>query len=651
MRILSAFIFVWIYCANAFISTFPPDRGLGVLKSDSFNKTLTIEKMAKTDTHRIHFTNESDTISFISWKREFEIDTFMSFRFVFSFDSLFAGPPLPYNKTMGDPRFSLFSIISDDGLEKPFIESFLNLSILNKSGNWYLYTPFIAKDGKANRHILHELHKDSLYCIEISSILTMDSTLQMVRLFVNDKEIQLPNKNQGKRISHFICRLGNTETGFDIKGDIKISSIAFGNRIIGMPPLKPSSLRKGIIKNNGSVIINYLTTGNRYYSRIQIKKADSTSSWSLPIYDSGIDSANNDSTIIQIRLDKNSGWIYRLRYYTKQGVMSDWSNPVPIERLEDDSTMHPIILSAAFHDTEDNRPVKSLIVDRWYDLVVKASFPKGFNERAIFLGWVNSEDYTLGSPSNKGGCFLSNSSYIYNFSFYPDKAFEKNIEGKFKSQRLIDTVGSYIDFRKDTYHINDKDSSARFRVKIKSGSPGLWSFRCVAFDRSGDFSPVYMSTFDLTLLGNSTQKKSRTNYIVWILGSMLLIVIIITVKKKTTTRLEVPAPQVSSYDRELFSKLQTFLKDNSDKDLKIGFIEDSLGISHGNLYLLVKKVNGKTLKQLILDAKMDKAKELFEKTDMNVTEVMYKVGFSSPSHFTKVFRKHTGMNPKQFSKL
>ena len=41
------------------------------------------------------------------------------------------------------------------------------------------------------------------------------------------------------------------------------------------------------------------------------------------------------------------------------------------------------------------------------------------------------------------------------------------------------------------------------------------------------------------------------------------------------------------------------------------------------------------------------AKELLEKTDLTVSEICYKVGFSSPSYFTKCFKNHFGIIPKE----
>jgi AraC family transcriptional regulator len=39
---------------------------------------------------------------------------------------------------------------------------------------------------------------------------------------------------------------------------------------------------------------------------------------------------------------------------------------------------------------------------------------------------------------------------------------------------------------------------------------------------------------------------------------------------------------------------------------------------------------------------------LLAETDLSVTEISARVGYSSPSHFTKAFRQATGLTPRAF---
>ena len=52
--------------------------------------------------------------------------------------------------------------------------------------------------------------------------------------------------------------------------------------------------------------------------------------------------------------------------------------------------------------------------------------------------------------------------------------------------------------------------------------------------------------------------------------------------------------------------------------------------------------------ELIRKIRLEKSKELLEQTDLSVGEICFRVGFSSPSYFTKRFKSHTGLVPKEY---
>ena len=56
----------------------------------------------------------------------------------------------------------------------------------------------------------------------------------------------------------------------------------------------------------------------------------------------------------------------------------------------------------------------------------------------------------------------------------------------------------------------------------------------------------------------------------------------------------------------------------------------------------------KNFPQYITKLRIDKSKELLNGTDLQVSEIAFKVGFESASYFNKVFKKITGKTPKDF---
>ena len=61
-----------------------------------------------------------------------------------------------------------------------------------------------------------------------------------------------------------------------------------------------------------------------------------------------------------------------------------------------------------------------------------------------------------------------------------------------------------------------------------------------------------------------------------------------------------------------------------------------------------KRIAGKTLIEYIHFLRVELAKELLQKTNLNITSVSEKCGFGDSTYFGKVFKKYTGMTPKQY---
>ena len=81
------------------------------------------------------------------------------------------------------------------------------------------------------------------------------------------------------------------------------------------------------------------------------------------------------------------------------------------------------------------------------------------------------------------------------------------------------------------------------------------------------------------------------------------------------------------------------------------FIKDmakALGISAEYLSRTFHKAEGITLKQYILDERIERAKNLLRFSDRSVSEIARYLAFSSSSHFADVFRKKTGKNPVRY---
>jgi AraC-like DNA-binding protein len=82
----------------------------------------------------------------------------------------------------------------------------------------------------------------------------------------------------------------------------------------------------------------------------------------------------------------------------------------------------------------------------------------------------------------------------------------------------------------------------------------------------------------------------------------------------------------------------------------VSFYSSELCITSGYLNDLVKKESGVTAKQYIINRLMTEAKRLMLSSELPVSEIDWKLGFSDSSYFIRLFRSETGFSPLAFRK-
>ncbi len=85
-----------------------------------------------------------------------------------------------------------------------------------------------------------------------------------------------------------------------------------------------------------------------------------------------------------------------------------------------------------------------------------------------------------------------------------------------------------------------------------------------------------------------------------------------------------------------------------DEPLKMNYsdyISQKLNYDYTYLSNLFSEVNGITIQHYIIVLKIEKAKELLRYNDLNLTEISYKLHYSSVAHLSNQFKKITGLSP------
>ncbi|MBX2873018.1 MAG: response regulator [Saprospiraceae bacterium] len=88
-----------------------------------------------------------------------------------------------------------------------------------------------------------------------------------------------------------------------------------------------------------------------------------------------------------------------------------------------------------------------------------------------------------------------------------------------------------------------------------------------------------------------------------------------------------------------------------DSTFNVQRLAEMLHQSQSSLYRKIKAVTGKSLVEFVRDVRLRKAAEMIRTGDLTITEVAYKVGFSSIKYFRQCFKNLYNMTPSAFGQL
>ena len=81
------------------------------------------------------------------------------------------------------------------------------------------------------------------------------------------------------------------------------------------------------------------------------------------------------------------------------------------------------------------------------------------------------------------------------------------------------------------------------------------------------------------------------------------------------------------------------------------YLAEKLNYNYTYLANLFSEVQGTTIEHFIILNKVEKVKELLVYNELNLTEIAWKMHYSSVAHLSNQFKKVTGLSPSHFKKL
>jgi AraC family transcriptional activator of pobA len=109
-----------------------------------------------------------------------------------------------------------------------------------------------------------------------------------------------------------------------------------------------------------------------------------------------------------------------------------------------------------------------------------------------------------------------------------------------------------------------------------------------------------------------------------------------------------PATRSRGRSLALFQQFQQTIRRSRDPRKNIGQYAEELHITAVHLNRVCREVLEKPAMQVVYDFFLGEAQRYLLHTDFTVAEVAYRLNFSDPAYFSRLFKKHLGASPKDF---
>ncbi|MEM9546172.1 MAG: two-component regulator propeller domain-containing protein [Bacteroidota bacterium] len=108
---------------------------------------------------------------------------------------------------------------------------------------------------------------------------------------------------------------------------------------------------------------------------------------------------------------------------------------------------------------------------------------------------------------------------------------------------------------------------------------------------------------------------------------------------------------MNSIDEELLTRIKVVVEKNIDNsDFSVDELANSIYLSRMQLYRKLKALTGKSPNKIIREIRLQRAAQLLETKQYNVSDVTYMVGYNDLKYFRDQFKKEFGISPSEYSK-
>ena len=114
---------------------------------------------------------------------------------------------------------------------------------------------------------------------------------------------------------------------------------------------------------------------------------------------------------------------------------------------------------------------------------------------------------------------------------------------------------------------------------------------------------------------------------------------------------QVEQVEMKDNDKALMEKIMKSINNHiSDEEFSVEQLAAEVGMSRVQIHRRMKEMTGLACSDFIRNIRLEQAARLITEKKVNVSQVAYSLGFSSPSYFSHVFKQHFGFSPSEYAK-
>ena len=101
-------------------------------------------------------------------------------------------------------------------------------------------------------------------------------------------------------------------------------------------------------------------------------------------------------------------------------------------------------------------------------------------------------------------------------------------------------------------------------------------------------------------------------------------------------------------EMETIKDLSLFITNYPEKQYTLKYLSSKSGLTPSKLQEGFKLLHDRTVTDFIRNVRVETAENLIKTTDLNISEIVYTVGLTSRSYFSKIFKEKYNCSPKQY---